>query len=88
MGIPTVPCLDASLSKEQVFAHLQQSGKDLQIVLYSHSKFHPLHHIWAQLIWSGDTDLIKLPQKDALWKFDIRYRKQSRILQRALFFIW
>lgn len=88
MGIPTVPCLDASLSKEQVSAHLQQSGKDLQIVLDFHSKVHPLHDIWTQLIWSGDTNLIKLPQIDALWKFDIKYRKQSRILQRALYSIW
>jgi hypothetical protein len=88
MGIATVPCLDASLSKEQVSAHLQQSGNDLQIVLDFHPKFHPLHDIWTQLIWSGNTDLIKLPQKDALWKFDISYRKQSRILQRALYSIW
>ena len=88
MGIATVPCLDTSLSKEQIYARLQQSGNDLRIVLLDfHPKLHPLHDIWSQLIWSGP-GLLTLRQTDALWKFDISYRKQSRILQRALFFIW
>ncbi|KAL3773551.1 hypothetical protein ACHAW5_006449 [Stephanodiscus triporus] len=80
----TVPCLDASLSKVQVFATLQQSGQDLSIKVTIQPGLSLNHMVWAELIY-GNTKLLNQNQKDALWKFDMRYQDHSCILKRALF---
>ena len=80
----TVPCLDASLSKVQVFAILQQSGKDLSIEFTIQPGLSLTHMVWAELIY-GNTKKLNQHQKDVLWKFDNMYQDHSCILKRALF---
>ena len=84
MNFATIPCLDSSLSKAQVFAILQRSGRYLSIDLPFHPglSLHPV--VWSELIYGNNKLLSKL-HKDVLWKFDIRYHAQSCILKRALF---
>ena len=82
----TVPCLDASLSKAQVFANLQESGKDLSIKLTIQSELSLNTMVWAELIY-GNTKSLNQHHKDVLWKFDNAYQDQSSILKRSLFHV-
>jgi hypothetical protein len=84
MKIATVPCLDALLSKAQVFAILQRSGQDLSIKLTIQPGLSLNTMLWSELVY-GNTKLLNQHHKDVWWKFDNGYHAHSCILKRALF---
>jgi hypothetical protein len=79
-------CLDASLSKAQVFAHLQRSGINLSIKLEVQPKHSAYPLVFSQLMYS-ESILLDRVQKNALLKFDSEHGNQSCTLKRALFHI-
>jgi hypothetical protein len=87
MGITTIPCVDASLSREQVYRYLQLSGKKLSMNMPDQPLFSPTTEAWFELIF-GDSKSLDQNLKDALWKFDEEYHTQSDILLHALFMMW
>jgi len=79
-------CLDASLSKAHVFAHLQRSGINLSIKLEVQPKHSAYPLVFSQLMYS-ESILLDRVQKNALLKFDSEHGNQSCTLKRALFHI-
>lgn len=82
--VADIPCLDASLSKAQVSAHLQLSGINLSIVFGIQPTYSAYYRVFSQLVYSEST-LLDQNQKNSLQKFDSEHGKQSNTLIRALF---